>query len=227
MTLPVTYLLQSSSLDVINGFHLIESLKNLFIAVRNNADVYHNKWYSEAVALAQEVNIEERKHRTCKKQIHRDNHDVETVSDYFKNSLTLPIIDHLNLSLKDRFNSTNLICYKGFSIIPTVMIALCESSSSSWRVMFDEFFQFYKSDFPNPIAIDAECDLWENYWVRFKGCRPDNTIGTLKLIPFAGFENIKVALRILATLPVTSCECERSFSALRRLKYYAKSTMVN
>ena len=44
---------------------------------------------------------------------------------------------------------------------------------------------------------------------------------------YAGFENIKVALRILATLPVTSCECERSFYALRRLKDYARSTMVS
>ena len=43
---------------------------------------------------------------------------------------------------------------------------------------------------------------------------------------FSGFQNIKVALRITGTLPVTSCECERSFSALRRLKTYTRSTMV-
>ena len=227
MTLPVTYLLQSSSLDVINGFHLIESVKSLFLTVRNSVQVYHDKWYTEAVALAREVNIEEGKRRTCKKQVHRDNHDVETVSEYFKQSLTLPIIDHLNLSLKDRFNSTSLICYKGFSIIPSVMMALKESPSSSWRVEFNEFFQFYKSDFPNPIAMEGECNVWEEYWDKYKGCCPDNTTATLKLIPSTVFKNITVALRILATLPVTSCECERSFSALRRLKDYARSTMVN
>ena len=44
---------------------------------------------------------------------------------------------------------------------------------------------------------------------------------------FPGFENIKVALRILGTIPVTSCECERSFSALRRLKDYTRSTMLS
>ena len=41
-----------------------------------------------------------------------------------------------------------------------------------------------------------------------------------------GFDNIKISLRILATLPVTSCECERSFSALKRLKTYSWSTLV-
>ena len=41
-----------------------------------------------------------------------------------------------------------------------------------------------------------------------------------------GFENIKVILRILGTLPITSCECERSISTLRNLKNYQRSTMV-
>ena len=46
------------------------------------------------------LNIEEGKRRTCRKQVHRDNHDVETVSEHFKKSLTLPIIDHLKFSLE-------------------------------------------------------------------------------------------------------------------------------
>ena len=45
-------------------------------------------------------------------------------------------------------------------------------------------------------------------------------------VSFDSFVNIKVALRILATLPVTSCECERSFSAIRRLKDYTRNTVV-
>ena len=55
---------------------------------------------------------------------------------------------------------------------------------------------------------------------------PDNVSNTLKTINFSEFQNIKVALRIIGTLAVTSCECERSFSALRRLKTYIRSTMV-
>ena len=49
---------------------------------------------------------------------------------------------------------------------------------------------------------------------------------TLTSIKFSGCQNIKVALRINGTLPVTSRECERSFSALGRLKTYSRSTMV-
>ena len=33
-------------------------------------------------------------------------------------------------------------------------------------------------------------------------------------------------LRILGTVPVTSCECERSISVMKRLKTYLRSTMT-
>ena len=88
------------------------------------------------------------------------------------------------------------------------------------------FSSFYLEDLTNPLALDGELELWEKYWKTKNTCLPDNISSTLKSINFPDFENIKMLLRILATLPVTSCECERSFSALRRLKNYNRSTMV-
>ena len=40
------------------------------------------------------------------------------------------------------------------------------------------------------------------------------------------FPNINVLLCILCTLPVNPAECERSFSTLKRLKTYLRSTMT-
>ena len=37
--------------------------------------------------------------------------------------------------------------------------------------------------------------------------------------------NIKEVLKIFATLPITSCEAERSFSTLKRLETFIRSTM--
>ena len=39
------------------------------------------------------------------------------------------------------------------------------------------------------------------------------------------FPSISVLLKIAYTLPVTSCECERTASALRRLNNYMRATM--
>ena len=51
--------------------------------------------------------------------------------------------------------------------------------------------------------------------------------GEKKLVYLLIFSNIKVSLRLLGTSPVTTCTCERSFSAIRRLKIYTRSTMTS
>ena len=99
---------------------------------------------------------------------------------------------------------------------------------------------FYHDDLPNPMALDAEfhyglptayaeLSLWTTYCLptTYDGTIPHNIASTLKAVCFDGFENIKVILRILGTLPITSCECERSISSLRLLKDYKRSTMVD
>ena len=39
------------------------------------------------------------------------------------------------------------------------------------------------------------------------------------------YQNIFVILKLIAALPVTSCECERSASVLRRLNNYMRASM--
>ena len=227
LTLPVIELLQGKSIDILDGFRLVQSLKDLVCAIRNNIDQYHAKWYSEALHLATSVNTEENSPRSCPLQRNRANPPAESVSDYFKKSLTIPLVDHLNSDLIQRFDLDSCRIYKGLSVIPVNLLSfLNHPTEKSWKEDFKSFVEFYLDDFPNSMALDGEMELWEKYWETYKGCLPDNVSSTLKAINFPGFENIKVALRIIGTIPVTSCECERSFSALRRLKNYNRSTMV-
>ena len=225
LTLPVTQLLQSN--DIADGLHLIESLKNLSTSIRNSIDTYHTKWCAKALTLAYKVDVDERKPRTCGCQMNRDNVPAESASDYLKKVLTIPLADHLHSELKNRFDRTSTNAYHGLYIIPAKMIwSLPHPGKLNWKDNFSLFSSFYLEDLTNPLALDGEVELWEKYWKTKNTCRPDHISSTLKSINFPGFENIKILLRILATLPVTSCECERSFSALRRLKNYNRSTMV-
>ena len=41
--------------------------------MRNEADLSHDRWYTEAVALADKVSIKEKMPRCASKQKHRDN----------------------------------------------------------------------------------------------------------------------------------------------------------
>ena len=103
------------------------------------------------------------------------------------------------------------------------------ASSTNWRDHFKDFLRFYKDDFENTSlsTVDGELQLWEQHWKNSKAVLPDSVSATLKRINFPCFPIIKTALRILGTVPVTSCACERSFSSMKLLKTYNHSTMSN
>ena len=151
------------------------------------------------------------KPRTSNLQRNRNNIPSELISDYFKNLVTIPLLDHL--TVERRFDHDSISVYGGVVIIPSKMVSLV-NKNVNWRETFSSCADLFKDDFPFPKALEAEIDLWEPYWLESKDCLPDNIPSTLKRIPFNGFNNIKVSFRILATSSVTTCTCERSFSAI-------------
>ena len=159
-------------------------------------------------------------------QGNHNNIPSESVSDYFKKVVTIPLLDHLTVEIERRFDHGSISVYSGLVIIPSKMVSLVYKNVN-WREKFSLFADLFKDGFPCPKALEAELDLWETYWLKSEDCLPDNISSTLKCIPFNGFNNIKVSLRILGTSPVRTCTCERSFSAMRRLKTYTRSTMVS
>ena len=60
---------------------------------------------------------------------------------------------------------------------------------------------------------------------KFDDNLPSSIAETIKICDQAYFPNIYVLLQIAATIPATSCECERSFSALRRLNTFNRACM--
>ena len=220
--LPVTIKLQSKSNDIVNAVELIESVKKHFENMRPCIDYWHSKWYQEALSLANLVEVSEAKPRTCRRQQNRENHPTDSIEDYFKVSLTIPFLEHLSMQLKERFPPDSLVAYDGLYIVPYTMLAY----PKLWREKFKNFVNFYSSDFPNILALDAGMELWETHWKRVSKEQPlpATVMEALKNTISSIFPNINIALRLLGTLPTTTCECERSISALRRIKTWARST---
>ena len=80
MTLLVTRLLQSKSIDICDGLHLTEYLKVLVITRRQDVDEFHSKWYKNTGILTEEINIAETIPRVVGTQIRRSNTPAESVS---------------------------------------------------------------------------------------------------------------------------------------------------
>ena len=126
MTLPVTQLLQSTSIDVCDGLHLIESLKALVITRRQDVDKFHSKWYKKTLTLKEKINITEAMLRVVGTQIHRSNIPAESMSDYYKRTITLPLLDYFMGELDYIFDSSKTeAIFNGFVIVPAKLIATC------------------------------------------------------------------------------------------------------
>ena len=193
MTLPVTQLLQSKSIDICDGLHLIESSKALVITRRQEVDEFHNKWYKKALIFTEKINIIETIPRIAGTQIHRSNTPAENMSDYYKKTIIIPLLHHLMCELDYRFDSS-----KTAKLIAIVH----QPEKGHWKEKLSLFANLIRDNLPNALPLDSEIDSWEKYWISYRGSLPDNVSNTLKSIKFSGFQNIKVALRIIGTLPV-------------------------
>ncbi|XP_065069046.1 52 kDa repressor of the inhibitor of the protein kinase-like isoform X1 [Rhopilema esculentum] len=95
-----------------------------------------------------------------------------------------------------------------------------------WKIDFEKFCNQYADDLPDASNLSYEVDNWESFWSHVPdNMLPETIADTIKETNPISFPNISTALRILAVLPVTSCSCERSASAIRLLKTYTRSTM--
>ena len=83
----------------------------------------------------------------------------------------------------------------------------------------------YKDDIPSPSYLEQELDLWWCKWNHYSGELPNTPSKALSYATESMLPNIHNVLRVICTLPVTSCECKRIISVLRRLKTYLRASM--
>ena len=102
----------------------------------------------------------------------------DTISGYFKVTLTLPIVDHLFNELENRVNVESMIVYNGLCAIPAYLVKQYFRSCPS-KEKYLIFLNFYKSNLPHFSSIHAELELWKEFW-KEKTELPSTISDTLK-----------------------------------------------
>ena len=93
---------------------------------------------------------------------------------------------------------------------------------------FSSVINLYSDVLPSKRSLDVELDLWQSKWSTNseQAASLDTPVKVLPLADPDYYPNIRTIFLVLATLPVTSCECERSISMLRLVKTSLRSTMT-
>ena len=158
--------------------------------------------------------------RSCTRQTQRSNVPATTPEEYHKRAITIPFLDHIE-TLKHISQISIKKVVMALKIIPSVAL----QSSVIQGNDAHELVNFFMNDLPSASTVEQEVELWFSKWKNYEGTVPDTPTTSLLHATESIFPNINSLLRLINTLPVTTCECKRSVSVLRRLKTYLRAAM--
>ncbi len=200
--------LQKRANDICQAYTDVKIVIAALQDVRKNMVSKHRTWHESAITLGETVNASEPQlPRRCSVQTSRSNTPGETPEVYYRRILSIPFLDELLSHLDYKIFEHPLI---GMKLVPTV---LCDSSIPTCK--HDELLASYAED---PLTLEAELDLWRMSQSSTNQNMPDSPSKALFMARISMWPNINTILHLICTIPVTSCECERSVSVLRRLK---------
>ncbi|VDI41134.1 Hypothetical predicted protein [Mytilus galloprovincialis] len=214
---PLSIELQSENCDLVEAHVQARSLAASFLEIREHAEEAFDGLFKRASTIANKNDITINKPRTSGRQRHRANAAAETVEQHYRINIFIPLIDHIIKHLNDRFPDDIKPMLYGFYLLPRYFCKLTEDIIGS-------IANEYINDIPYPDELPQEVHRWKTFTsIKEIGskCTIEQAIKHTQFYP-----NIRQILLLLLALPVGSCSCERSFSALRRLKTWNRSTMT-
>ena len=153
--------------------------------------------------------------------MHRNNVPTENPEEYYRRALAIPLVDRFIAEMTFRFNAFNETASKLLLFVPSI---ICDPKYNDFDIEW--LIEQYSDGLPNPDVIDLELKLWKRK--RNEVEKEDRRASLAKVIKHYDklkFPNVFTLIKIGCTLSVTSAECEMSFSAMRRLRTWLRSTM--
>lgn len=223
---PLTLKLQKRDIDIFTASKLIEEHVDRIKEIRTAVDTEFESCVEDGKQIADDLDIVIKIPRVCSKQQHRENVSTTNPKDYYRSVVAIPFLDFLLSELNSRFQKEDLVAYSICTLLPINMTNLSQEELSKLA----SELTFWESDLPCLSVKDLEKELadWKRYCVNMSKETSEKLCNLIFLFNFVDgdvFPNVKILLHIGCVLPITTCEAERSFSGLRRIKSYMRSTM--
>ena len=220
---PLVSALQGQLVDVYFGFKKVEEVISFYSDMRTDIDVWFLRMYQKVLNIAELVQSSEARPRVCSRQRNRDNTPAESVAEYWKRTVAIPFLDIVCSEIKCRFSKEKRAHYELCALVPTLIVT---KSSEAIYELANVLQEKWDHLLPVSSAFESELSRWANHCKRQAIEETSVTSLLSKHADNMFFPNIRELLKILAVLPIGSTEAERSFSCVRRVHTWLRSTMT-
>lgn len=220
-TRPLTVALQAKCCDLLIAHRMAQRL--IKVLEEERAPEKFETLWQQTNDIATRLGIQPCKKRTVSRQRHRANPVVEDVKSHYRVTYYYAFLDHTISHMKSRFPKQLEGALFGSYLLPCNIDQLDTQKIATIRNEFEGVL-------PQMSDFEREISVWKAHVSELE--LDDDVKKSLQLICSIASEHCTFYPNIctvfsLLTLPVGSCSCERSFSALKRLKMWCRNSMTN
>ena len=119
---PIAECLQGRLQEVYFGFTKIDEVKQHYKNIREKVDIEHSRIYRKGVDLAISIGSQEAMPRVFGGRQTRPNPSVDSPSDYWRVTVTIPLIDSILSEMENRFSEEKRAHFELCSLIPGIIV---------------------------------------------------------------------------------------------------------
>ncbi|XP_043942708.1 52 kDa repressor of the inhibitor of the protein kinase-like [Protopterus annectens] len=213
-TKPLHLYLQRVDIDLMQAVEEACNIVQILRDMREQSETVFAELYPKILAMAGSVLTVE---CICSLQNQKDV-STATQQDYYRLNVLVPFLDHVVSELQDQL----INCRERFIgqyVIPTKLPLLKEEHELA-------LFSAFKNDLSSLDELKIELLRWRTKWGTAPlQSQPNSIVATLQNVNKHLYPCVHAILSVLATMPVSISSVERSFSALRRMKYWLRIGM--
>ena len=146
-------------------------------------------------------------------------------TEFYRTQRWEPFITEMVDQLKSRFPEE----HPAFQLQEILPPHIVEIDAKNLDDTFDSIVkaaELYEDDLPSLDSLRGELCLWRRKLSKEKPKDPDHGFQMKEVFNMTeDFPNVRAIVRLLMSIPATSCTAERTFSTLKRIKTAQRSTM--
>lgn len=227
VTLPLSKFLQGRNIGLDNATSYVTNVIDVLKQKRTNSENEFASIIQSASTTLEAFALEIKVPRLTSRQTQRVNTPASNAVDYWRTVIFIPVLDYIILDLSERFSDQMLQCFSLNELIPKNLALLTDYNilKEKMTLICKQFSGLIENVESDSAKLLGEVQILQKTMDKNTSWQTENAIETLINIDQNFYPTITKYLKILVTLPISVATAERSFSSLRRIKSWMRSSM--